>query len=299
MITRYPPADPRDAVPVATFLAGRYGAKLAAFEIWNEPDQANERTSPGPTRSGATPRWRTLYRPLKQANPQLKVLAGAFVGYNGNLLRALYRAGIKGNYDALSVHFYDLTLWGCAPGPRRAAQHHDAKPIWIAEIGLDELPSGRGGDRRPPLRHRGRPGALPRRSRPRRLRADLCPGARGLRSRGRGRHLRLRAGRPERRAEARGGGGAQGPRPGARTAPRARPQADAPAAGRVVASGSGPAGDQFELRVAQGGALRYVRSFRLDIEGRFRLQLPRALGSRGLTVRLYAPFVDRQVTRHS
>jgi hypothetical protein len=40
-----------------------------------------------------------------------------------------------------------------------------------------------------------------------------------------------------------------------------------------------------------------VRGVRLDTQGSFRLHLPRALGARGLVVRLYAPFVDRTVTR--
>ena len=38
------------------------------------------------------------------------MLAGSLVGSNGAFLRALYAAGIKGYYNGLSVHFYNLTL---------------------------------------------------------------------------------------------------------------------------------------------------------------------------------------------
>ena len=50
----------------------------------------------------------------------MPVLAGSFVGGNGKWLQALYAAGIKGHYDALSVHFYDLHALGAehdARGP--------------------------------------------------------------------------------------------------------------------------------------------------------------------------------------
>jgi hypothetical protein len=282
---------------VATFLAGRYGAKLAAFEIWNEPDQANELYFAGPDKARRYAALvRTLYRPLKQVNPQLKVLAGAFVGYNGNFLRALYRAGIKGSYDALSVHFYDLTLWGARQVHAVQLQHRDAKPIWIAESGWTSC--------RPAVVATGGHRCVTEAAQARFL-GDLV---RGAFERTYVRALVVYAAEDEGGTYDFGLADADGaPKPAAAAVRKAHGPAPgrlrAPAlrltrrGGRVVASGSGPAGDQFELRVARAGALRYVRSFRLDIEGRFRLQLPRALGSRGLTVRLYAPFVDRQVTR--
>jgi hypothetical protein len=284
-------------VPVTTFLAGRYGAKLAAFEIWNEPDQANELYFAGPDKARRYAALvRTLYRPLKQANSQMKVLAGAFVGFNGNFLRALYAAGIKGSYDALSVHFYDLTLWGARTIHALQLKHHDAKPIWIAESGWTSC--------RPALVATGGHRCVTRAAQARFL-GDLVRGAFertyvkalviytaededatydfGLADEGGVPKPAFAAVRK-----------ALGPTPGRLRAPAL---SLARRSGRVVASGSGPAGDQLELRVSRGGRLRYVRRFGLDTEGRFRVRLPGVLGTRHLVVRLYAPFVDRQVTR--
>jgi hypothetical protein len=96
-VTSYPPSDPQSYVPVSTFLAARYGTKLAAFEVWNEPDQINEKYWAGPQK---VPRYvalvKAVYGPLKRVNPQLQVLAGSFVGVNGAWLQAMYNAGIKG-----------------------------------------------------------------------------------------------------------------------------------------------------------------------------------------------------------
>ena len=86
--------------------------ELAAIEVWNEPDQANEallrRARTRPQRYAAI--LRAAYPAIKQANPGVPVLGGSLVGSNGVFLRALYAAGIKGYYDGLSVHFYTLTL---------------------------------------------------------------------------------------------------------------------------------------------------------------------------------------------
>jgi len=135
--TRYPPADPADFVKISTFLAARYGTKLAAFEVWNEPDQSNQLYWAGPDKiKRYVALAQAAYAPLKAANPQMTVLAGAFVGGDGRWLQALYDAGIKGSYDALSVHFYDLPLE--ALRQTRAVETHngDKAPLWLAETGF-------------------------------------------------------------------------------------------------------------------------------------------------------------------
>jgi Cellulase (glycosyl hydrolase family 5) len=135
--TRYPPANPADFVKVSTFLAARYGAKLAAFEVWNEPDQSNELYWAGPDKvKRYVALAKAAYGPLKAANPQMKVLAGAFVGPNGKWLQALYDAGIKGSYDALSVHFYDLPLEALQVTRAVEKANKDKAPLWLAESGF-------------------------------------------------------------------------------------------------------------------------------------------------------------------
>jgi hypothetical protein len=136
-VTKYPPADPADYLPAATFLASRYGDKLAAFEIWNEPDQSNELYWAGPDKvKRYVALAKAAYGPLKAANPQMTVLAGAFVGGNGKWLQALYAAGFKGAYDAISVHFYDLPLDALRATRAVQKRNGDAAPLWLAETGF-------------------------------------------------------------------------------------------------------------------------------------------------------------------
>ncbi len=52
----WPPSDPSRYAAFVAYLARRYGTKLAAIEVWNEPDQSNEHYSRAPTKPSATPR---------------------------------------------------------------------------------------------------------------------------------------------------------------------------------------------------------------------------------------------------
>ena len=109
---------------------------MAAFELWNEPDHRNELYWAGPNK---VPRYvalaKALYGPLKQAAPKVPVLAGAFVGTNGAWLQALYDAGLKGSYDGISAHFYDLTLAGLRQTRAVMRRNGDRVPVWLGETG--------------------------------------------------------------------------------------------------------------------------------------------------------------------
>jgi hypothetical protein len=135
-VYRYGPSDPRTFVALSTFLVGRYGAKLAAYEIWNEPDQANENYWAG---SNKVARYvaltKAVYGPLKAVAPKLPVLTGSFVGANGKWLQAMYDAGVKGYYDGLAVHFYDLPLDALKTTRAVQRRNGDTKPQWLTEFG--------------------------------------------------------------------------------------------------------------------------------------------------------------------
>lgn len=135
--TRYPPSDASKYVDVSTFLTQRYLANLAAFEVWNEPDQANELYWAGPNKiKGYVALTKAVYPAVKAIAPNVPVLAGSFVGANGKWLQALYDAGMKGSYDALSVHFYDLPLSAITTTRQVQKKNKDAKPMWLAEFGF-------------------------------------------------------------------------------------------------------------------------------------------------------------------
>jgi hypothetical protein len=137
-VYRYPPSDPDRFAAVSTFLVSRYRAGLAAYEVWNEPDQVNENYWAGPNKvTGYVALVKAVYGPLKQAAPEVPVLAGSFVGGNGKWLQAMYDAGIKGSYDGLAVHFYDLPLYSLRMTRDVQKANGDSAPQWLTEFGWD------------------------------------------------------------------------------------------------------------------------------------------------------------------
>ncbi|MGY1732446.1 cellulase family glycosylhydrolase [Geodermatophilus sp. SYSU D01045] len=136
---------------VAAWLAGRYAGRIAAWEIWNEPD-----CSAG-TGCGATapevyvPVLQAGYRGIKAGDPAAVVVSGGTSGVNAAWVAGLYAAGGGGWFDALGLHPYQ----GPAAEPPEAppAEHPyrianvervrqvmvgagDAEvPVWFTEFG--------------------------------------------------------------------------------------------------------------------------------------------------------------------
>ncbi len=132
----WPPLDPSAYASFVAYLAARYGTRLAAIEVWNEPDQANEDYLAGPEKPQRYAAiLRAAYPAIKQVAPNVPVLAGSLVGSNGVFLRALYAAGIKGYYDGLAVHFYNLTLGSLRAIRETQLAAGDTKPLWLDEFG--------------------------------------------------------------------------------------------------------------------------------------------------------------------
>lgn len=292
-VTRYPPARPADYVKVATFMAKRYGSTLAAFEVWNEPDLKNELFWAGPDKVRRYVRLtRALYRPLKRANPKMTVLAGAFVGYDGNWLHALYRAGIKGYYDALSMHFYAQTFYGLRLNHVVQRRYHDKKPVWVTESGWSSCS---------PVGMRTSAGHVcVSQNAQGQFISDLVTGVRR-----KPRYVRALIDYDA----------ADGKDPGDKfglvddegaakpslarlfASLRARPIGSrrvhvrlTASGGRVIASGSGPAADAYVLQATVGGRLRYRRAFYLGPDGTFSLRIPASLGT-VMAVRVTYPWL--------
>jgi polysaccharide biosynthesis protein PslG len=285
---KYPPADAAAFGRVSAFIAGRYKSDLAGFEVWNEPDQVNQLYFAGPDKVRRyVALMKAAYPAVKAAAPKVPVLGGGFVGGNGKFLEALYAEGFKGTYDILSVHFYDLVLLSLRDIRAIQARHGDRKPVWLAEFGW--------------------PSCAPRH---RRAGAHICL-TRSWQARSEGdvfRALAMKRGRFVRGAIVYTLQDSPGfpfgavdlrarPKPVFKTlraaflgrlgAPRKVGLKLRTRGGRVTASGSGPVADAYEMNVWQGRTLRYRVAFRLSRTGRYSIRLPRALGTRNLTVQVF------------
>jgi hypothetical protein len=147
-----PPKDPETYGDIAAFLADRYRDKLAAIEVWNEPNHTGFFVAVDQAAEYAE-LVKAAYPKIKAAAPDVKVLAGALSTADAGFLRQLYAHGIRGSYDAISVHPYmvDSTAPPDVPYPQFIAQFsfwdglklirstqeaaNDAAPVWATEYG--------------------------------------------------------------------------------------------------------------------------------------------------------------------
>jgi hypothetical protein len=282
----WPPVDPSTYASFVSYLAARYGTQLAAIEIWNEPDQANEDYFAGPEKPQ---RYATIlraaYPAIKQVNPGVQVLAGSLVGSNGVFLRALYAAGIKGYYDGLAVHFYNLTLGSLRAIHEVQLANGDHTPLWLDEFGWTscwprQKIQQEQGCVTPKIQATNIVNTFRSLARTPYIAAEVLYSMQDGRSEDFGVLNQKGARKPAFAALA-----------GVLAAPFGTPT---PVTlhlsrrhGAVVASGSGPVGDYMQLEALRGGVLRYRALFTLNRFNRYSVKLPRVLGTHGLTVRVF------------
>jgi hypothetical protein len=282
----WPPSKPADFAAFVGFLAQRYGSKLAALEVWNEPDQANEAYFAGPHKPARyAALLRAAYPAIKRVNPQVSVLGGSLVGSNGVFLRALYAAGIKGFYDGLAVHFYTLTLASVRAIHEVQLANGDSTSLWLDEFGWSSCWP----------RHR--------------IQLEQACVTAQAQAANFADVFRSLAATPYVAAEVMFKlQDSPGEDFGVLSVHRAHKPSFAALGtvlaspfgrvhpvtlnlrrhgGRLKASGSGPVGDFMQLEAYRGGVLRYRALFTLDRFNRYAITMPRALGTRGLRVRVY------------
>jgi len=282
----WPPGSPGAFAAFTAYLAQRYRAQLAAIEVWNEPDQANEAYFAGPNKPARyAALLRAAYPAIKQADPSVSVLAGSLVGSNGAFLRALYAAGIKGYYDGLAVHYYNLTLASLRSIHEVQLANGDTKPLWLDEFGWTSCWPGR-----------------------RIEQEQACVTAQTQASNITNTFHALAAAPYVAAAVIYKLRDSEAENFGVLSASGARKPAFAalarvlssPLGGLsrvtlrlrrhgavVIANGSGPVGDFIQLEAFQGSTLRFRALFTLDRFNRYSLVLPAALGTSGLRVRVY------------
>jgi hypothetical protein len=282
----WPPSDPTAYGAFTAFLARRYGTRLAAVEVWNEPDQRNEDYFAGPNKAQRYAAvLRAAYPAVKQANPDVPVLAGSLVGSNGAFLRALYAAGIRGYYDGLAVHFYTLTLASVRAIHETQLANRDDTPLWLDEFGWSSCwPGHRTQQEQACVTSRIEAANITNTFRALTtapyVAAEVLYKLRNSTREAFGVLSERGARKPSFTALARVLGSPFGSL--SRVTLRLRRRG-----GRVLASGSGPVGDYMELEAFRGSLPRYRALFVLDRFNRYSIGLPRALGAHGLRVRVF------------
>ncbi len=282
----WPPRNPADYAAFVGYLAQRYGTHLAAIEIWNEPDQSNQLYFAGPHKPQRYASiLKAAYPAIKHADPKIGVLAGSLVGANGVFLRALYAAGIKGYYDGLAVHFYTLTLASLRSIREVQLANGDTKPLWLDEFGWSSCS--------PRHRIQQEQACVTKQTQA----TNLADTFRALA------HSPYVAAAivyklqdsPQEEFGVLSSSGARKPAFAALSGVLTSPSGHVSPVtlslrkhgGRVLASGSGSAGDYMELEAFQGNLLRYRALFVLNRFNRYSIALPSALGTSGLRVRVY------------
>lgn len=118
-----------------------FKGRLSAIEVWNEENHPAFWLNPDAAAYVAL--LRAAYEEIKTVDPSITVLLGGLAGVPLDYIEALYAAGAKDCFDAMSVHPYN---WPNPPDGElerqldglkaKMAEHGDAgKPIWITEIG--------------------------------------------------------------------------------------------------------------------------------------------------------------------
>lgn len=111
----YGPTTDRDRANFADFArmaATRYKGKVAAWEIWNEPN-LHGYWAPTPSAADYTKLLKAVYPVLKSVDPSVKVVTGGTGGYSAapdikatDWMQALYDNGARPYFDAMGVHGY-------------------------------------------------------------------------------------------------------------------------------------------------------------------------------------------------
>jgi hypothetical protein len=155
---RTPPANPDDYADFAAWAASHWRGRVAAWEVWNEPDPWQ------PFWQGTTAEYVSLlkaaYPAFKSGDPGATVVLGGPSSNDDAWIRQVYSLGAKGSFDALATHPYqgiadappehpdDGNRWWFTHLPAvrdvMVAYGDGDKPIWFTEMGWSAHPDWSG-----------------------------------------------------------------------------------------------------------------------------------------------------------
>jgi polysaccharide biosynthesis protein PslG len=149
-VTAYAPADPRDYSRAIGFLAARYRGRVAAWEIWNEPNHTGFWRAGDPA-SAYAELLKAAYPAVKAADPAAAVVGGSLSHSDHQFTQRLYDVGVKGSFDAFALHPYSDDVSPMDPRSTIDERYSfvrgvpkirevmlsngDDRPIWLTESG--------------------------------------------------------------------------------------------------------------------------------------------------------------------
>jgi hypothetical protein len=149
-VQRYAPRDPADYARALAMVVERYGNRVAAWEVWNEPNHPDFLKG-GDQVSQYAELLRAAYPAAKSANPGPRILGGSLANSDFAFTDALLDRGVRHHYDAWSIHPYSEDRSPLDPGPdayvknsfirgipavrRTLIEHGAAAPLWLTEFG--------------------------------------------------------------------------------------------------------------------------------------------------------------------
>src|SRR5207244_4651549 len=93
-VASYAPSNPADFADIARWVTSRYGTKLAALELWNEPNLASKQFLNAADQAGTySTLVKAAYPAAKAGNADVPVLAGAISGTDQSFLAAPHANG--------------------------------------------------------------------------------------------------------------------------------------------------------------------------------------------------------------
>lgn len=159
-VAAYAPSNPRDYADALAFLVARYGDRVRAWEVWNEPNSTAFWRAEDPAARYAE-LVRSAYPAAKRADERTTIVVGALSEADYRFAESLYADGISGYLDALSIHPYSGDRSPLDPQPEQylrdsfvrgvpairavMTRHGDDSPLWLTEFGWSTTTS-RGGE---------------------------------------------------------------------------------------------------------------------------------------------------------
>lgn len=108
-----PPVDYQDFADFCGVLATRYKGRIAAYQVWNEPNLSREWGNESPDPAAYTELLKVCYQAIKAADPEAIVISAGLAPTgtqppvampDTDFLQGMYNAGASNYFDVLGLH---------------------------------------------------------------------------------------------------------------------------------------------------------------------------------------------------